>query len=184
MRSLLLENHVIFYGLKSICMHAKSLQSCLTLCYPMDCSLLGSSVHGILQARILEWIAMPSSRGSSQPRDRPSLNLVSYVSLALAGRFFTTSATWEAYTLKSIHSMTLSTKRFTLLRSQNYFVYNLPEYSEILSMSESHSQMEWMSQPTELVLQVPRFPVTHKFPFSKHHVQSRHLRYFVGPNRG
>ena len=40
-------------------------QSCLTLCNPMNCSLPGSSVHGILQARILEWIAMPSSRGSS-----------------------------------------------------------------------------------------------------------------------
>ena len=49
--------------------HAKSLQSCPTLCDPMDCSLPGSSVHGILQARILEWVAMPSSRGSSQPRD-------------------------------------------------------------------------------------------------------------------
>lgn len=55
------------------------------------------------------------------------------------------------------------------------------EYSEILSMSENHSQMEQMSQPIELVLQVPRFPVIHKFPFSKHHVQSRHFRYFVGP---
>ena len=43
---------------------AKSLQSCLTLCNPMDCSPLGSSVHGILQARILEWIAKSSSRGS------------------------------------------------------------------------------------------------------------------------
>ena len=41
---------------------AKSLQSCLTLCDPMDCSLLGSSVHGILQARILEWVGMPTSR--------------------------------------------------------------------------------------------------------------------------
>ena len=50
-------------------MRVKSLQSCLTLWYPMDCSLPGSSVHGILQARILEWDAMPSSRGSSQPRD-------------------------------------------------------------------------------------------------------------------
>ena len=49
--------------------HAKSLQLCLTLCDPMDYSLPGSSVHGILQARILEWVAMPSSRGSSQPRD-------------------------------------------------------------------------------------------------------------------
>ena len=48
---------------------AKSLQSCLTLCNPMDCSLPGSSVHGILQARVLEWVAMPSSRGSSRPRD-------------------------------------------------------------------------------------------------------------------
>ena len=49
--------------------HAKSLQSCLTLCNPMDSSLPDSSVHGILQARILEWVAMPSSRGSSKPRD-------------------------------------------------------------------------------------------------------------------
>ena len=44
-------------------------QSCLTLYDPMDCSLPGSSVHGILQARILEWVAMPSSRGSSPPRE-------------------------------------------------------------------------------------------------------------------
>jgi len=40
-------------------------QSCLTLCNPMDCSLPGSSVHGILQARILEWVAIPFSRGFS-----------------------------------------------------------------------------------------------------------------------
>ena len=46
----------------------KVTQLCLTLCDPMDCSLLGSSVHGILQANILEWVAMPSSRGSSEPR--------------------------------------------------------------------------------------------------------------------
>ena len=44
-------------------------QSCLTLCNLMDCSLPGSSVHGILQARILEWVAIPFSRGSSQLRD-------------------------------------------------------------------------------------------------------------------
>ena len=43
-------------------MCAKSLQSCLILCDPMDCSLPGSSVHGILQARIHEWVTMPSSR--------------------------------------------------------------------------------------------------------------------------
>ena len=44
-------------------------QLCLTLCKPMDCSPLGPSVHGILQARILEWVAIPFYRGSSQPRD-------------------------------------------------------------------------------------------------------------------
>ena len=48
-----------------VCMGAQSLRSCLTLCDPMNCSPPGSSVHGILQARILEWVAMLSSRGSS-----------------------------------------------------------------------------------------------------------------------
>ena len=65
-------------------MHAKSLQSCPTLWDPMDNSPPGSSAHGILQARILEWFAMPSSRGSSWPRD--------WTLPALAGEFFTTSA--------------------------------------------------------------------------------------------
>ena len=66
--------------LSSISQHcAQSLQSCPTLCSPMDCSLSGSSVHGIFQARILEWVAMPSSRGSSQPRDWTSVSCVSCV---------------------------------------------------------------------------------------------------------
>ena len=71
---------------------AKSLQSRLILCNAVDHGLTGSSVHGILQARILEWVAMPSHRGSSQPRIEP----MSLMSPALAGGFFTTSATWEA----------------------------------------------------------------------------------------
>ena len=45
-------------------------QSCPTLCNPMNCSLLGSSVHGIFQARVLEWVAISFSRGSSLPRDQ------------------------------------------------------------------------------------------------------------------
>ena len=52
-------------------------QLCLSLCDPVDCSPPGSAVHGILQARILEWAAMPSSRGSSQPRDRTHVSHVS-----------------------------------------------------------------------------------------------------------
>ena len=59
-------------------------QSCQTLCNPTDCSPTGSSVHGILEERILKRLAVPSSRGSSRPRDR---TLVS----CTAGRFFTVS---------------------------------------------------------------------------------------------
>ena len=58
-------------------MHAKSLQSCPTLCDPMDCSLPGSSVHGIFQTRILEWVAVPSSKGSFRPRDRICVSAIS-----------------------------------------------------------------------------------------------------------
>ena len=54
-----------------LCMRAKSLQSCLTLGDHMDCSTPGFSVHGILQARIMEWVAMSSSRGSSNPGIKP-----------------------------------------------------------------------------------------------------------------
>ena len=65
-------------------------QSCPTLCDPMDCSLQGSSVHGILQARILEWVVMPFSRGSSWPRDQTHISCI-------AGGFFTTSSTWKKH---------------------------------------------------------------------------------------
>ena len=65
-----------------MCIHAKLLQSCTILCNLMDCSPPGSSVHGILQARILEWVAIPFSRGSSQPRDRTCI-------FCIVGRFFT-----------------------------------------------------------------------------------------------
>ena len=67
----------------TLSLHAKSLQSCLTLCDPLDYTL-----HGILQARILEWTAIPFSRGSSQPRD---WTRVSHI----VGRRFTIWATRE-----------------------------------------------------------------------------------------
>ena len=55
----------VCYAVRAACTHAKLLQSCPTLCNSLDCSPPGSSVRGILQARILEWAAVPSSRGSS-----------------------------------------------------------------------------------------------------------------------
>ena len=58
------------------CVHAKLLQSCPVLCDPMDGSPPGSSVLEVLQARILEWVVMPSSRGSSQPRDQTHVSYI------------------------------------------------------------------------------------------------------------
>ena len=57
--------------------HAKSLQLCPTFCDAMDCSPPGSSVYGILQARILEWVSMLSSRGFSRPTDRTQICYIS-----------------------------------------------------------------------------------------------------------
>ena len=74
------------------CMHPKPLQSRPTLCNPVGHSLPGFFIHGILQARRLEWVAMLSSRGSSQPRDLTHIAM----SPALVGGFFTTRAAWEA----------------------------------------------------------------------------------------
>ena len=71
-----------------VCMYA---QSYLTFCDPMDCRLPGFSVHGILQARILEWVAIPFFRGSSPPRDQ------SWVA-CIASRFFIIWATREVLT--------------------------------------------------------------------------------------
>ena len=81
-------SHLVKYRWISDYPHSQTLwlvltaQSCLTLCNPINCSPPSSSIHGILQARTLEWIAIPFSRGSSQPRDWTRV-------FCIAGRFFT-----------------------------------------------------------------------------------------------
>ena len=67
------------WNIGCVCMHAKSFQWCPTLCDPMDGSPPDSSIHEIFQARILKWVAVPSSRGFSQPRDRTCLSYVSCI---------------------------------------------------------------------------------------------------------
>ena len=74
----------------ALCVKVLVSQSCPTICNPMDCSLPGSSVPGILKAGILEWIAIPFPRGSSRPR------VQTWVS-CIIGRFFTICATREAH---------------------------------------------------------------------------------------
>ena len=86
----------------STCSRWPCVQSCLTLCISVDCSPSDSSVPGILQARILEWVAISFSRGSSPPRD---LSCVSYVSCIGRWVFFfffkTASATWEVLNINN-----------------------------------------------------------------------------------
>ena len=101
-------------------MCAKLLQSCLTLCDPMDCSPLGSSVHGILQAKILEWVAISFSRESSQHQgSNQSLLYLLH---------------WQAGSLP----LTPPGQKTNMLGSNFYFVliwvvvYSLPTFSGIL----------------------------------------------------
>ena len=85
----------IIHTCEFVGVHAKSLQLCPTLCNPMDCSLEGSSVHGIFQVRTLDWVAISFFRVFSNPGIKP----MSLMSPALAGRSFTPNTTWEAHLL-------------------------------------------------------------------------------------
>ena len=78
--------------------HSMSLQSCLALCYPKDCSLPVSMVHGILQARMLKWVALSFSRDLPDPGIEPG----SPGSSVYAGGFLTTSANWESLKSKVV----------------------------------------------------------------------------------
>ena len=79
------DNTFLLFKPPSLCyfvkayVHAQSLQSCPTLCDPMDYRPPGFSVRGIFQARILEWVAVPSSRESSQPRDWTHISYISCI---------------------------------------------------------------------------------------------------------
>ena len=89
------------------CVCAKSLQLCPTLCNPMHCNPQDSSIHGILQARLLEWVAMSSSRGTSQPRDRTQV----FCGSCTAGRFFTAEPLGKSYRVPYWTQFPLSTTK-------------------------------------------------------------------------
>ena len=85
--------HSFSISTEPVCVCAQLFQWCPTLCKPMDRSPPGSSVHGILRARILEWVAMLSSRDFSQPRDQTYISCVS----CLAEGFFIPRTAQEAH---------------------------------------------------------------------------------------
>ena len=116
----------ILYHL-SHCVCTKSLQLCLTLCDPVGSSRPGSSVHGILQARILERVAMPSSRGSSQPRHRTQVSHI-------ADGFFRLSHQGSPYVsiiTLNINGLNAPTKRHRLAGQvkRAFMHFHLPHHS-------------------------------------------------------
>ena len=86
-----------------LCVHARLPQSCLTLCNPMDWSLPGSCVHRILQARILEWVVISSTSGSSWPRNWTHVTCGS----CIAGRYFTAEPRFKQLTESELTLWTL-----------------------------------------------------------------------------
>ena len=100
------------------CMHAWLLHSCLTLCDPMDCSLPGASVHGILCARILEWVAVCFSRRSSQLRDQSSISCI-------AGRFFTTEPPGKPLNILPSHNWSNKVTKLVFL---GWLIISIPVF--------------------------------------------------------
>ena len=103
--------------------------SCLTLCNRMDCSPTGSSVQGILQARLLEWVAVPFSRGSSQPTGQTQVSWI-------AGRFFTIWVTREA------QKVLVAKPSLTLCNSMDYH----PPGSSVHEILQARL-LEWVAIP-------------------------------------
>ena len=129
-------------------------QLCSTLCDPMDCSPPGSSVRGILQARILEWVAIPFFRGSSQPRDQ---SRVSYIAV----RFFTVWATREApdsLLLKnvshhlSLHWVIVVTPKFTDHKSTEKCNNNAKVWNTETITKMWHRDMKWANADGKMAL--------------------------------
>ena len=115
-------------------------QSCPTLCDPVDCSPPGSSAHGILQARVLEWVAISFSRGSSRPRDQTQVSHI-------AGRRFNLWATRDRVTI-FIVEMNEFTKHLTANWWQSTCsVHAFPERRQ--SLREALARQETLALPTE-----------------------------------
>ena len=117
-----------------VCMRAQSLQSCWTLCDPIHYSPPGSSVLGILQTRILEGVAMSSSRASSQSRDWTYLSCI-------VERFFTHWATWEEsiHSIHLIYSRNSANDKLTGFNKTHIFLLSCIWQSSLLHSSSVHT---------------------------------------------
>ena len=144
---------------------------------PMDCSPPVSSVHRILQARILEWVAMPSSRGSSPPRDQTSISCT-------AGEFFNHWATWEAQ--KEVMANKFSSVQFssvaqlcpTLCDPMNCSTPGLPVHHQLPEFTQTHvhrvgdavQPSHPLSSPSPPAFNLSQHQGLFKWVSSSHHV--------------
>ena len=117
-------------------LHAQSPQLHLTLCDPRDCGPPGSSVHGILQAGMLEWVAIPSSREPSRPGDQTHVSCIS----CTAGRFFYRGAhhghdyhlrSW--FTFRALQTLSFSVPLFLLVEMRSGLYTLVSAYSHRIS---------------------------------------------------
>ena len=125
----------------------------------MNCSLSGSSVHGILQARILEWVAMPFFRGSSRPRDWTQVSWI-------AGRFFTIWASRKPIHMPSVQFSSVTQSCLTLFDPTDCSTPGLPVHHQLPEFTQTH--VHWVChaiQPSH-PLSSPSPPA---FSVSQHH---------------
>ena len=132
-----------------MCVCAKSLQLCLTLCDPMDCSLPGSSVHGIFQASTLEWITISSSRGSSQPRAQTHVSCILFSSVESLNHVQLFETPWTAACQASLSITNSSTGRqipyhCTPGKSMLSWGYNQMSYHRKLTAPTQYFQFQRM----------------------------------------
>ena len=104
-------------------------QLCPTLCHPMDCSPPGSSVHGIFQARILEWVVISFSKGSSWPMDRTHVSCI-------GRQILHHWTTWEALCLAQFSSVAQS--YLTLCDTMDYSTPGFPVHHQLLELAQTH----------------------------------------------
>ena len=146
-----------------VCTHAQSFSRCLTFCNPLDCSLLGSSIHGISQVRILEWDTISYSRGSSPPKDRTCVSCIS-----CTGRWILYHcATWEYIYVQSLSFVQLFatpwTVRSTPAPRSSTVSQNLLKFMSIESVMPSNHLI--LSCPLLLLLSI--FPSIRVFAMSQ-----------------
>ena len=138
------------------------LQSCRILCDPMDCNLPGCSVHGILQARILEWVAFPPPGDFPDPGIEP----VSLRSSALAGVFFTTSTTMDSIhrvllivVVQLLHpymtaGKTIPLTIWTFVGKVMSLLFNmLPRFAIVFLPRSKCLLISWLQSPSTVILE-------------------------------